>query len=316
MDEQKPAKSKAQLPTAPKSESARPAPSTSEASSGKRDLSDATSLEEVAVRLAARRKHGALWLTVLCVGVSMVGIWATLPDEAKMQILRSLQIRAPSMTHGGKAVTMSTKLQSADPELRGFKVIRTESTLDLRLRTNVPPWADSVRASPLVQTTRVTVVRTDPSAIWFPYEFSSSESLLDVVCLSHSFKTESVVPDASIQSTPHVRRAMVDLSHAPMDVPLSIELRTTFWNICKNDNETWFGRLPRADEDDFSFKVVFPDDKRFRTVQRFIRKRGPNSDRQPADAIGILELDKEHRWARWSVRRPAKDFSYQLWWEW
>jgi hypothetical protein len=244
-------------------------------------------------------------LAIFAVLIGAFAIWVSLPDETKSTLLK----REEQLS--------KTKSIDSDPmNTTRVSTLRNVGILDLRLRVPVPPGLEGLRISPVVLTTTLSIERLKPEATEYWYQFSSSKPLVDISCLSHKYTVNPSTSPESTQPTQNIWNVVVDISEAPMEVPFDIVFRTIYWNICTGEDKSWFGRLPRSEENEFIFKIIFPEGKPYRNFELYTRAVGEGVEKKPYTKERNIITDKSGRQIEWIVKNPAMHYSYQIWWDW
>jgi len=221
------------------------------------------------------------------------------------------------------------------PTQSGFKLLEYTVECDLRRWHQVDSveYGDILKASPVVQAVRQTLINTDGAD---KYYLRAHTSGLDV--FSHSTTHQGVNDGGTHFFTVHesnevfiiggnkgeledtggykVKQRILefDVSEDPKDREFDIHVFKTYWNAFQHPDQSWAGLVVDIDTEYIRYLLVFPDDKPYTSYVFFANDDQVHRTDLPAEDY-ILEDEKKH-WLCWYIQNPKVGHSYNIDWEW
>ena len=192
---------------------------------------------------------------------------------------------------------------------------------DLRSWKPVMTVQSSDRISPGFLTRHLHLTRKDVTRKRVQFEFSTQGIGVDPICTDAEMEGEidrGSNVDCVIYSRAEGELIQtwlgVDLPEAQPDQEIHLEVRATFWNSFQNPSLEWAGFTARSDGARQSFRVLFPEARGFRQIEKYICEdiNVPNGCQlEESSRRKTVEYQFE-----WKVHEPTEKMDYVVVWNW
>lgn len=211
-------------------------------------------------------------------------------------------------------VSMVAKIE--EPNYESFEIIKKVLFLDLRSRRKIPDDKLNERYSPVTLLTTFRVIKkTEKDTISFKY--STTGIGLSSRCLTH-YAEWNKAEQADVHGDKILKTSwelVVNVSKMPLNKEFDIVTEVTYWNGFRDEEGDWFSTFATKEIKGLSLMILFPLEKKFKSIKRYGYKHGTIA-KSPFKGAEIWNESEDKSTLYWGIPDPIPDFAYQIDWKW